>query len=102
MVTAAAWVDYDHDGRLDLIVTGEWMALRVFHNENGRLVDRTGEAGLAGTEGWWSSVTVADLNGDGRPDPGLGNLGLNAARRASPAHPVRLYVADFGHHGTLE
>jgi len=102
MVTAAAWVDYDHDGRLDLIVTGEWMAVRVFHNENGRLVDRTREAGLAGTEGWWNSVTVADLNGDGRPDLVLGNLGLNSYLRASAAEPARLYVADFGHNGALE
>ena len=102
MVTSAAWIDYDHDGRLDLIVTGEWMAVRVFHNENGRLVDRTREAGLAGTEGWWSSVTVADLNGDGRPDLVLGNLGLNSSLRASPAEPARMYVADFGHNGTLE
>jgi hypothetical protein len=102
MVTAAAWVDYDHDGRLDLIVTGEWMAVRVFHNENGRLVDRTREAGLAGTEGWWTSVTIADLNGDGRPDLVLGNLGLNSYLRASPAEPARMYVADFGHNGTLE
>src|SRR2546430_14465598 len=66
MVTSAAWIDYDHDGKLDLIVVGEWMPVRVFHQENGRLVDRTAEAGLAGTEGWWNSVTVADLNGDGR------------------------------------
>jgi len=102
MVTAAAWVDYDHDGRLDLIVTGEWMAVRVFHNENGRLVDRTVEAGLAGTDGWWNSVTVADLNGDGRPDLVLGNLGLNSSLRASPAEPARMYVADFGHNGALE
>ncbi|PYP53720.1 MAG: RNA-binding protein [Gemmatimonadetes bacterium] len=102
MVTAAAWVDYDHDGRLDLIVTGEWMAVRVFHNEGGRLVDRTGEAGLAGTEGWWNSVTVADVNGDGRPDLVLGNLGLNSLLRGSPQQPARLYVADFGHNGTLE
>ncbi len=101
MVTSAAWIDYDHDGRLDLIVTGEWMPVRVFHNENGRLVDRTREAGLAGTEGWWSSVTVADLNGDGRPDLVLGNLGLNSYLRASPAEPARMYVADFGHNGTL-
>ena len=102
MVTAAAWVDYDHDGRLDLIVTGEWMAVRVFHNENGRLVDRTVEAGLAGTEGWWNSVSVADLNGDGRPDLVLGNLGLNSSLRASAAEPARMYVADFGHNGALE
>jgi hypothetical protein len=102
MVTAAAWVDYDHDGRLDLIVVGEWMAVHVFHQENGRLVDRTREAGLAGTEGWWNSVTVADLNGDGRPDLVLGNLGLNSYLRASPTEPARLYVDDFGHTGTVE
>jgi hypothetical protein len=102
MVTSAAWIDYDHDGRLDLIVVGEWMPIRVFHQENGRFVDRTVEAGFKGTEGWWNSVTVADLNGDGRPDLVLGNLGLNSHLRASAKEPARLYVGDFGHNGTLE
>src|SRR5438034_9263447 len=102
MVTSAAWVDYDHDGKLDLIVVGEWMAIRVFQQEAGRFVDRTAGAGLSGTEGWWNSVTVADLNGDGRPDLVLGNLGLNSYLRASPAEPARMYVGDFGHNGTLE
>src|SRR5205807_1953210 len=46
MVTAATWIDYDHDGRLDLIVTGEWIPVRVFHQENGRLGDRTALVGL--------------------------------------------------------
>ena len=102
MVTSAAWVDYDHDGKLDLIVVGEWMAIRVFHQEDGRFVDRTAEAGLAGTEGWWNSVTVADLNGDGRPDLVLGNLGLNSYLQAAPGEPARLFVGDFGHNGTRE
>jgi hypothetical protein len=102
MVTAAAWVDYDHDGRLDLIVVGEWMAVHVLHQENGRFVDRTREAGLGGTEGWWNSVTIADVNGDGHPDLVLGNLGLNSYLRASPTEPARLYVDDFGHTGTVE
>src|SRR5436189_6154722 len=102
MVTSAAWVDYDHDGRLDLIVVGEWMPVRVFHQENGGFVDRTVEAGLAGTEGWWNTVMAVDLNGDGRKDLVLGNLGLNSYLRASPAEPARLYVHDFGHTGTLE
>jgi len=102
MVTSAAWVDYDHDGRLDLIVAGEWMPVRAFHQENGRLVDRTVEAGLAGTEGWWSSVTVADVNGDGLPDLVLGNLGLNSYLTASPEEPARLYLGDFAHDSTLE
>jgi hypothetical protein len=102
MVTSAAWVDYDHDGRLDLVVTGEWMPVRVFHQENGRFVDRTKEAGLAGTNGWWNSITVTDLNGDGRPDLVLGNLGLNSYLTASPRQPARLYVGDFAHNRSIQ
>ncbi|MFN2572324.1 MAG: VCBS repeat-containing protein, partial [Gemmatimonadales bacterium] len=102
MVTSAVWLDYDHDARLDLIVVGEWMPVRVLHQENGRFVDRTKEAGLAGSNGWWSHVNAADLNGDGRPDLVLGNLGLNSFIQASHAEPARLYVRDFAGNGTLE
>ncbi len=96
MVTAAAWIDHD------LIVVGEWMPVRVFRQHNGRFVDRTAQAGLSGTNGWWNSVTAADLNGDGRKDLVLGNLGLNSYVRASRTEPARLYVNDFFGNGTLE
>lgn len=98
MVTAAAWIDHD------LIVVGEWMPVRVFRRENGRFVDRTAQAGLggAGTNGWWNSVSAADLNGDGRKDLVLGNLGLNSYIRGSQIEPARLYVNDFFANGTLE
>jgi hypothetical protein len=102
MVTSAAWTDYDGDGHLDLVVAGEWMPVRVFHQEGGRFVDRTSAAGLAGSDGWWSAVSVADLNGDGRPDLVLGNLGLNSPLRASAKEPARLYVDDFANDGSLE
>ena len=102
MVTGAAWVDYDHDGQLDLVVVGEWLAVRLFHQEQGRFIDRTAEAGLAGTEGWWNSVTAVDVNGDGRPDLVLGNLGRNALLHASPKEPARLYVGDFAKNGLIE
>src|SRR5438876_530665 len=101
MVTAATWVDYDGDGKLDLIVVGEWMPVRVFHQENGRFVDRTEQAGFAGTTGWWSSIQAAEVNGDGRPDLVLGNLGLNSILTASRAEPVRLYVGDLFETGSL-
>ena len=102
MVTSAAWLDYDDDGQLDLIVVGEWMPVRVFRQEDGRFRERTAEAGLSGTNGWWNRVTAADLTGDGRADLVLGNLGLNSYLRASPREPARLYVRDFGRDGTLE
>ena len=95
MVSSATWIDYDHDGKLDLVVVGEWMPVRVFHNENGKLVDRTKEVGLSGTNGWWNSVQAVDLRGNGRQDLVLGNLGLNSYLRASAKEPARLYVNDF-------
>ncbi|HEY6222304.1 MAG TPA: VCBS repeat-containing protein [Gemmatimonadales bacterium] len=102
MVTSATWIDYDHDGQLDLVVVGEWMAVRVFHQEQGRFVDRTAEAGLRGTEGWWNTVTATDVNGDGRPDLVLGNQGLNTLLHATPSEPARAYVGDFAHNGLVE
>ena len=47
-------------------------------------------------------MSVADVNGDRRPDLVLGNLGLNSYVTASHAEPARLYVGDFGRDGTVE
>jgi hypothetical protein len=102
MVSSAVWTDYDADGRLDLIVVGEWMPVTVFRQEGGRFVDATAKAGLSGSNGWWNSVSATDLNGDGRADLVLGNLGLNSYIRASPTEPARLYVHDFFQNGALE
>jgi enediyne biosynthesis protein E4 len=100
MVSSATWIDYDHDGKLDLVVVGEWMPVRVFHQENGKFVDRTKEAGLADTNGWWNLVQAVDLRGNGRPDLVLGNLGLNSYLKASRQEPARLYINDFSHSGS--
>ena len=109
MVSSAAWLDTDRDGRLELAVAGEWMPVRLFRQRardgsSGAPLfeDATAAAGLAGTEGWWNSVEAADLNADGRPDLVIGNLGLNSYIKATPGEPARLYVHDFGGTGALK
>jgi hypothetical protein len=101
MVTSSAWVDYDRDGHLDLVVVGEWMPVRVFHQEKGRFVERTADVGLAKSDGWWNTVTVADVDADGHPDLVLGNLGLNSTISVSPARPARLFVGRLGGDSTV-
>jgi hypothetical protein len=102
MVTSAAWVPSATKGQLDLVVAGEWMPIRVYRQEGGRFVDRSTEAGFAGTNGWWNTVATVDLRGDGRTDLVLGNLGLNSYLRASSSEPARLIIGDFAHNGALE
>jgi hypothetical protein len=102
MVSSAAWVDYDGDRKLDLIVAGEWMPVRVFHQERGRFVDRTKQAGLSASNGWWNSISAVDLRGNGRRDLVLGNVGLNSYLKPSSGDPARMYLGDFAHNGVLQ
>ena len=102
LLTDATWADLDGDDRPELIVVGEWLPVRVWANENGRLVDRTDRFFDRPYAGWWNRIAVADLNGDGRPDLVVGNEGRNTQVRASPEEPAELIYADFDDNGSVD
>ena len=102
LVTAALWTDYDGDGWEDLLVTGEFMPLRFFRNNQGTLEERTEETGLSHTYGWWNSLAAGDFDGDGDPDYLAGNLGLNARFRATPNEPLCIYASDYDNNGSMD
>lgn len=102
MVTDAAWFDYNKDGQEDLVVTGEYMPIKIFQNENGKLKDVTDQAGLAKSNGWWNRLQIADLNGDEYPDIIAGNHGLNSRFKASEVKPVIMDAGDFDENGSVE
>lgn len=49
--------------------------------------------------GWWQTVSVSDLDGDGKPDLILGNLGENFYLKPSKDNPVKLFLSDFDNNG---
>jgi len=126
MVTDARWCDYDKDGKPDLIVVGEYMPVRVFHNDGApttqhvptnpgaipppganptptiHLKEVTTTLGLSKTNGWWNRLLITDLNGDGYPDFIAGNHGLNSRFKATEQKPVTCYAGDFDGNGTVE
>ncbi|HVY76001.1 MAG TPA: FG-GAP-like repeat-containing protein, partial [Puia sp.] len=102
LVCDALWTDFDNDGWMDLIVVGEWMSIRFFHNDHGRLKDISSQTGISGETGWWNSITAGDFDNDGDMDYVVGNLGLNSFYRASHQYPIRIYASDFDHNGVLD
>jgi hypothetical protein len=102
MVTDAVWRDVDGDGRIDLVVVGEWMPITVFHNAGGGRLKRVAAKGLEKSNGWWNRIVAGDFDGDGRVDFVVGNLGLNSRLRASEREPATMYVKDFDGNGFAE
>jgi enediyne biosynthesis protein E4 len=102
MITDASWTDVDGDGDVDLVIVGEYLPIKIFVNEKGKLIDQTEQAGLSKTNGWWNRIQAADLDKDGDIDFVVANHGLNSRFRASVDRPVTMFVNDFDKNGSIE
>ncbi|GAA4933823.1 VCBS repeat-containing protein [Algibacter agarivorans] len=102
LITDALWSDFNNDGNLDLVVTGEWMPVLFFENQDGIFKDITELFGLQNQVGWWYSLAEGDIDNDGDTDYIAGNLGENYKYQASPKEPFELYSGDFDKNKRLD
>ncbi|OYX91271.1 MAG: RNA-binding protein, partial [Sphingobacteriia bacterium 35-40-5] len=102
MVSDAIWIDVNQDKVNDLIVVGEWMPIRIFLNQKGKLNDKSAEFIKFGSSGWWNTIYADDMDADGDQDLVIGNLGLNAQFKASEKEPMSIYYKDFDENGSVD
>ena len=100
MVTGAAWANMDDDDNKELVIAGEWMAPQIFkyNKEEFSRIKTT----LDDKMGWWQTITVADLDGDGKEDLLLGNVGENFYLKPGKSDPVKLFLDDFDNNGQID
>ncbi len=102
MVNDADWVDFDGDGKKDLVLVGEWMEVTLLKYSNGEFINVTSSSGLEKSTGWWFSIESADIDNDGDQDFIAGNLGLNYKYKASENEPFEVYYYDFDNNGSKD
>lgn len=111
----ALWVDYDGDGRLDLVVLGdvraasvpagprEWTSPRLYRQRaDHTFVDASEATGLSAVDMWSdvvpidgrevSSLAAGDLNGDGYPEVFMSSWQLGAQTLGGNPEPLGIRV----------
>ena len=94
--------DLDGDGKIELVVAGDWMPIRVFAFDGKKFEEKTNDFGLEKTNGWWKSISLNDIDDDGDLDILAGNIGLNNRFKASANFPITLVYNDFDGNNSLD
>jgi len=102
MVSDALWTDFNNDKLPDLILVGEWMAVRLFLNTGTGFEELVGQEWMDRSEGWWNTIESGDFDRDGDSDYVLGNTGKNFQIKPTPEEPATIYASDFDNNGSLD
>jgi enediyne biosynthesis protein E4 len=97
MVTDAVWTDIIGDSKKELVIVGEWMSPKVFSYTNGKFTET--KTNLENLNGWWQTLKAADLDGDGKEDLVMGNIGENFYLHPDSANPIKLWMNDYDQNG---
>ena len=100
MVTGAVWADVAGDKSKELIIVGEWMSPRIYSFKKDHFEEV--KSNLSEMYGWWQVVSARDLDGDGKEDLILGNIGENFYLHPEENKPVKLWMNDFDQNGTVD
>ncbi|HYV54938.1 MAG TPA: FG-GAP-like repeat-containing protein, partial [Chitinophagaceae bacterium] len=100
MVCGAVWADVAGDPQKELIIVGEWMTPRIF-SFNGNHFEEI-KTNLDSMFGWWQTISSADVNGDGKMDLILGNIGENFYLQPDEKRPVKLWINDYDQNNSIE
>ena len=100
MVTGAVWANVAGGPEKELVITGEWMAPRIFSYRNNHFEEI--KTNLSDQFGWWQTVAAADLDGNGYDDLILGNLGENFYLKPSKEEPVKLWINDYDQNTSID
>ena len=91
------------DPGAELVLCGEWMSPVIYsYDRKSRKLVEVKQTGLEELHGLWQSLGAGDLNGDGKMDLVLGNIGENFYLRPSKENPVKLWLNDFDKSGTVD
>jgi hypothetical protein len=100
MITGAVMCDVSGDKEKELVVVGLWMAPRIFSFEQNHFTEI--KSSLNKLYGWWQTISAGDINGDGKEDLILGNIGTNFTLQPSETLPVKMYYGDLDGNETID
>ncbi len=98
LITSAAEIDIDKDGKSEIILTHQWGGIDVLYPSAKKWTKST----ITNLPGWWNFITPVDIDLDGDMDFIAGNLGLNTRLKATEKEPITMYYNDFDDNGKFE